>query len=189
MRPFLICGMPRTAGTWLSVAASMVPNAICYHEPTVEMASWEEVFDLWGSGAHHFVGISDSLLSLHAAAIIDRIKPRVLVVRRPKADVLRSLAGIGVFPPPKCLDIVEERLRDIQDLPGVMQIEYADKTVDIGECLAHLMPGANIDRAKLNELRHINCQEDMVRVHKLAANANLDGLFGADILRKIFRTG
>lgn len=186
-KPFLIIGLPRTRGTWLSVACSLMPGAICYHEASALMDRWEGNFDIWARAGYDYVGISDSLLGLHLGEILDRIAPRILIVNRPIQEVERSFAMIGYPSTTNLLDIFLSRIEPYRTHPLACEVEFDDLAdIDVVECvLEHLMPGMRINRDKLAEIMHINCQEDLDRTRRLALRADFGSMFGQDVMSQL----
>ena len=182
---FLIAGLPRSKTAWMSVVCSTVPGAICYHEPIVKYHRWECCFDIWESSKYRYVGVSDSSLAFQFERIIAQANPRILIIHRDLDDVKRSLRALG-GPQSNYPEILSEKLRRYMTHPSVAWIEF-EKLKDpafIEQCLAYLMPGCLIDHEKIEELIHMNIQEDMERVwdFAMAQRAPLDVLLGPEVM-------
>ncbi len=79
MSRFLICGLPRSRTAWFACATG------AYHEPiSLHGPGW--ISD-WQDGE----GVSDSGAAPYLPFILKTIKPRTLIVERPRAEVVTSL--------------------------------------------------------------------------------------------------
>lgn len=151
------------------------------------MQDWREVFDLWRKPSHRWIGVSDSLLSLHLGEIIQVVEPRILIINRPIKDVEDSLEALNLGVKTNLCDIMLQRLGPHRNHPSVREVEFSELSEEssVNTVIAHLMPGSTIDQDKLAEIMHINCQEDMSRIRELSQKANLPGAFGQEILSQL----
>jgi hypothetical protein len=160
MTAFLITGLPRSRTAWMAVAATD-GTAVCYHEPTMHLARWDDVFDeIWhGHGGFEHVGISDHGLGFHLPEITRR-QVRTLIIDRPIAEVDASLARIGLGGSNFC-DLLAEALAYRHSL--IRRVPYAAlaDTDTVIACLDYLMPGAFIDPARIADLQGENIQADV----------------------------
>lgn len=156
-RPFLVTGLPRSRTAWFAVACD------CLHEPTA--GDPDAAIGLWSAGMH---GISDSGLSLHLEQILAQVSPRVLVIRRPRHEVLNSFKRYLGNAIAVDWHEMDARLRTAQSVmdavgqnPDVRTVAYGDlssrETVrEAVEWLTGKPP-----REALAQLMHMNIQSDL----------------------------
>lgn len=113
---FLITGLPRSRTAWLSVAAT-TQRSICLHEPTAHVSSYSALRDLWRPSFGHYLGFSDSSLSLWLGRILADVKPRTLIVYRKPGEVLTSFLNYMQT------SGVEINAKDVGDYLGGLQEE------------------------------------------------------------------
>lgn len=111
--PFVILGTPRSRTAWL--AEFLTYGALnCAHEPSRNWSGPTDLFAALSLGQ----GVSDSVLTLRWADIIER-RPdtKIVVVHRPKADVLASFRRAGLWH--ANLPVVIDRICDaMEELTG-----------------------------------------------------------------------
>lgn len=180
MTPFLITGLPRSRTAWLSVVADGVPGATCEHEPLKRFKHWSDIGTLWRDGDAVYVGASDSGLALFLSEILARWSPRTLIVCRSAWAVDQSLRKIGIPPASGLLELMMDSLSRCLGHPMVRTIEYDDLTDPdrVVDALAHLMPGARINLARVARLQDMNIQCDLETTLRAAANADAATLLG-----------
>jgi len=182
MRRFLITGLPRSRTAWLAVAATH-GEVVCHHEPKNNLPSWDAIFDtVWSGGG--CVGISDHGLGFYLPEIIRRVAPRTLIVERPIAEVKASLARLGERPTNLC-DLLLEALT--YQHPLILRVRYSAlaNTAVVVACLRWLVPGAEIDAARIARLQGENIQADWNRAAELAAGADPAAFIPADVLARL----
>lgn len=167
--PYLITGLPRTRTAWMSIAASMGPASICFHEPMSESGSWRKAAELWQSETFKYIGIADSAFGFHLSEILHDIRPRTLVIERPQADVAASLGKLSTRQTNYC-DLLAARIEEFKSHLLVKTISFSAlrDNETVLECLDWLMPGLYFDRAKIEQLQNMNITVDMDRVWRLA---------------------
>ncbi len=187
-QPFLITGLPRSRTAWLTAAANTVPGALCTHEESIEWDTWDQAFDVWGSATHRYRGFSDSLLGLHLRPIMERARPRCLVVVREVdavADSLRRLLP-GYPDPRRFLELLARRLEDAIDEFGLPTIKFRDlgDSAKVALALRGLMPGAAVDHGRVASLTHLNVQVDVRHTFNRieARRDSIATLLGADVV-------
>ena len=190
MPPFLITGTPRSRTAWFAALCNTVPDTVCYHEPVAYHATWREAARLWGSKWRTRVGIADSGFALHLADLVPMYHPRVLVIDRPHGDVDESLARIGVAPSNYC-ELLEAAIAPWAESPLVKQVEFdalASSDV-VRECLWHLLPGAAIDRDKIDVFQRLNVQTDLPKMWRAIEGRNAADMMGEDAAANLRATG
>lgn len=185
MTSFLITGLPRSRTAWMSVVASSVPGAMCYHEPMARLKRWECCFDIWRRADYPHVGVSDAHLGFHLTRIIAEAGPRILVIRRDVEKVKESLLKIG-GPHSNYCDVLAESLNRSSGQKNVAWVNFDSlrdlKTVT--DCLRHLMPDCAIDDDRIRELIDLNIQTDMELVWQRALESRTasNQILGADVM-------
>ena len=182
--PFLITGLPRSRTAWLSVAATN-DQSICWHEPTITLRRWEDVFtEVWGRSNHRYVGISDSALGFHLREITQLRGIRVLIVERDIAEVEASLAQLWSAKTNYC-SLLQAAL--VYSHPSVLRLPFHGLTDSriVAAALRHLMPEANVSLERIETLQRMNIQTDMGRVGRLAQqrSGDLVALLGQDVVQ------
>lgn len=87
---FLIAGMPRCRTAWFSVVMSTI-KSVCFHEPTANLQSFDDLIAFWAPDPGLHIGVSDSGLTLQLGRILETVQPRTLLIERPIPDVSLSL--------------------------------------------------------------------------------------------------
>jgi hypothetical protein len=170
-QPFFITGLPRSRTAWFSVAAQH-SKSICFHEPTVYMKNWRQLKSLWTDKGMS-VGVSDSGLGMMLPRILDEVKPKTLIIRRPLTEVVRSIERYFDHYAPN--DLLMKRLISLNQAldvehPLVRSIEYKDLNHDtIEQALVWLTGGAN---PMLHQLMHLNIQADLSYTMEMATGLN-----------------
>lgn len=186
-QPFLVTGLPRSRTGWFSVAASMMGNAICHHEPIRDYKRWQDCLALWTSKNYAYTGISDHSLGFHLPEILSEYRPNTLVIHRNQAAVYSSLRSIGVHAP-GYLETLTRRIGTCLRNPLVMQVDF-DQLTDpciLMDCLEWLMPGARPDMRKAEMMVRMNVQADMDMIRADVARAGgVDDILGADVVAEI----
>lgn len=190
MSPFLICGLPRSRTAWLSLAC-WTNRSICYHEPTAQYSTWQGIDEIWRGSRYNFTGISDSMLGFHLPEILERWKPRTLIIERPRAEVHQAMArkfgDIGAASR-RYIDILDERLKSV-DHALIRRVPYDDlsRVEVVWNALRHLVLDARIDYEKLVELMRLNVQEDGLALAELwqKAQGHAEGLLGEDVVAEL----
>lgn len=175
MRPFFILGTPRSRTAWLAKFLS-TPDRKCEHEPSIRFRS---MVDLARYVAKPAAAAADSVLTLRWRAIREHSPEAVIVVvRRPRDQVIRSFLGHGVGGA-----VLDARLRaldgeiDALVSAGVdMVVDYADlareETCEFIHVMCHgVMPHPLRWRA----LAPVHIEADIQAMSR-AALANWDGL-------------
>ena len=179
MSGFFITGLPRSRTAWLAVAATR-GEAICYHEPCGYTKSYDELRKLWNQPPF-VVGVSDSALGVIAGDILNDVKPRTIIVRRPIAQVhaslLRYMSGEKVTIHPtvlmKRLEHIERQVMRHIGHPLVNVVEYEDlsSVVVVERVLNWLTPGVRLP-PMLGQMLHLNIQSDFGYSMSAAASSN-----------------
>lgn len=97
MGRFLITGLPRSRTAWWAVATGAL------HEP-ISREGWAAFRPKWLSAEGRDLGVSDSFAGLHIEAILEELKPRVLIIERPIPAVIASMQRYAWGVP---LDVLE----------------------------------------------------------------------------------
>ena len=188
-QPFLIVGLPRSRTAWLSAVINLAPNAICYHEPFLETATWQDSLRVWKSNRYEHVGISDSGLGFHLREIIAEHAPQVLIVDRPAHEVETSVRSVGFADVPGFCDLLLARIAPFRCHPLVKVVPFhgLSSVNVVRAALWHLMPGVQFDLDKVALLQHLNVQTDMRRVKRIIAEraAELPAMMGHDVLEAL----
>ena len=186
MSRFLIVGLPRSKTAWMSVVASTVPGALCFHEPVTRFENWECCFDIWENTARSHVGIADSGLGFHLERILAEAAPWVLIIRRDIDEVKASLKRLHPIELNYC-ELLAEKLDEFASCPGVMSVRFEDlaNSETVAECLRHLIPGCSPDEERIRELIRLNVQVDMNHVWQFAARARPEAIVGREVLAKL----
>lgn len=181
--PFLITGQPRTRTAWMSIAASMGPASICFHEPIMALGSWVEAKKLWQDYAYKYTGIADSAAGFHLTEILATVRPRTLIIERDRAAVNWSLQKLNGVQTNYC-DLLAGHLARASNHPLVMTVPFDElRNPDrVLECLLWLMPSLVFDRRKIEQLQTMNITVDMDRIWRLAEErkADLAEIIGPD---------
>lgn len=188
-KPILIVGLPRSRTAWLSAVINLAPNAVCYHEPFLETATWRESLRVWKSTRYDHVGISDSGLGFHLAAIMDEFAPRVLVIDRPAHEVESSGAAVGLASVPGFCRLLLDRIAPFRSHLAVKVVPFRAlaETNVVRACLWHLMPGVQFDLDKIALFQHLNVQTDMRRIKRIieARRDELPAMVGVDVIKAL----
>lgn len=159
-KPFFITGLPRSRTAWLSVLMT-TDDTICFHEPSRDIANLDDLGKKFESEQHRYVGVSDSGLGFLASDILERFKPRTLIVERPIQEVEASLDAMG-FPASNYCEALKAELDLVKDGPLVMRVPFqllGDKRVAM-RIFWHLMPGIPFDEERFEALSWMNIQTD-----------------------------
>jgi hypothetical protein len=185
---FLVTGLPRSKTAWMSVVASMVPDAICYHEPVTRFKRWECCFDIWKNPTTVHVGIADSGLGFHLDRILADVAPQILIIRRDPQQVKESLKRLN---PTRTnyVDLLSESLDAFSTSPGVRSVAFDDLAHPdtVADCLNHLIPGSTLAKERISELINLNIQVDLDRFWKLASanRAHAAEMLGAGVIPRL----
>jgi hypothetical protein len=79
----------------------------------MQAQSYEELCGLWVPKYGVDIGVSDSALANQVSKILSHLKPRTLIVDRPKEDAILSFAS---YMRRACLDVDFERCRQLADV-------------------------------------------------------------------------
>lgn len=156
MSRFVVTGFPRSRTAWFAVATGAI------HEPISHMG-WDQWSEAWPAD----VGVSDAAAIFHLPEIIAGFWCPVLIVERPKADVLASF--LAYLEPAKAtsahmaetcraiLDRYETHMRFEHAL--VRRVRYRDleNLATVEACMAHL----GVRPVNLAQLMHMNIQSDL----------------------------
>ena len=190
MDRFLITGLPRSRGAWLSAVANMSAGVECFHEPCAEMDGWQDIRHIWTERDHRdpqYVGISDSMLGFHLPEILDKYSPQVLIIDRDIDEVHASLARMGI-PQTRYCELLKERLDAIDDR-RVVRVPFHDMRSPrvVMTVLQHLIPYTRIQPGKVFEMMHLNIQEDIKRTMRLAVEraGKMDRFIPAEVIREL----
>ena len=183
--PLLITGLPRSRTAWLSVAAT-AHDSICHHDITQYLGQWQDIFPFWRGAKHTWTGIADHGLGFHLPEIIERANPRVLIVERPVGQVLASLDRIGIPGAERFCMLLGLALA--YEHPNIRRVPYhmLTSTGAVVDCLGWLMPGARIDRERIDALQAMNIQADAGAAKQAAGRPDAAVLaLGADVVERL----
>ena len=176
--PFLITGLPRSRTAWLSVFCSG-SGSICYHEPIGGIREISDLEAIYQSDYYKFDGNADSGLGFFLDWILKNIQPRTLIVERDPAEVVESLARLGL-PRTNFPDLLNAALRPFKDHPLVMWVPYEALNVKrvMQKIYWHLMPGQAFDEERYDLLAKMRIEPDAEATFALAKKhkKNLDFL-------------
>lgn len=183
MTPFLITGLPRSRTAWMAEVATF-RRSVCVHEPWVTMDRWDDIFTtLWNArSVWDFVGISDHGMGFHLPEVMRRLAPRTLIIERPIEAVSASLDLIGLPNNRLFLDLLSRALA--YQHPQILRVPYDDlsRTGFVVRCLEWLMPGAEIDIRRIDDLQYENIQA-LGNIDKGRSRAaDVANFFPADVL-------
>ena len=177
-KPFLITGLPRSRTAWLSVFMSGA-GSICYHEPIGGIREVSDIEAIYKSDYYKFVGIADSGLGFFLDWILKNIQPRTLIVERDPAEVIESLARLGL-PRTNFTELLSDRLQPFKEHPLVMWVPYEALNMKrvMQKIYWHLMPGQPFDeeRYELLAKMHIETDVEETLVQARKNKKNLDFL-------------
>jgi len=170
--PFIVTGFPRSRTAWLARLLD------CVHEPSLR---WSAIDDL-----EHFLvdgaGASDCMMSflVHDAVSL-RPDTSIVLVRRERRAVERSLHALGVTVAAWLLDCMERRLDTIEKELKPLVVRYDDLENETTCSRIHSWcRGRQMDRAHWQALRYQNIQADITKTLALLVkrDAALGALFG-----------
>ena len=189
MNRFLVTGLPRSRTAWMAAACCLAPDAFCRHEPSAGLVRGHDFADLWKIDGYAHVGVSDSLLSLHLSRLLAAMPDlRVLVIDRDLDEVDASLMDVGL-PSTKLPAIMKRRLKAFRHHRNVRWVRFEDLNDEVETCLAHLMPGTVIDRAKIASFLDLHIKVSVAdAIAKAEARAaDVDFLLGPDVVEELRR--
>lgn len=161
MSRFLITGLPRSRTAWWAVACS-AGGRYCEHEP---------VSKCWHSTRP---GIADSGLAVHLQQIVTEMKPRTLIVERPRAEVLASfreyVRPTGQANSARFMEAAEALIEPMIEAlkfehPLIKRVAFADLESEavLVDCFQWLQVPVPVG---LRQLMHMNIQSPLA--HNLA---------------------
>lgn len=155
---YLITGLPRSRTAWM--AAFME----CAHEPTAQM---DTLFDI-ESFYEENEGCSDSGMGWWLPWISRQIKPRILIIVRPIADVEESLfREFPELPRTNYCAKLAEALLPLRYAPGVMTVSFSalSDIATMRRVFWHLRPGVPFDEGRYLEMnkKRIVVGKDVVK--------------------------
>lgn len=166
---FFITGLPRSRTAWMAAYCSH-GRTLCFHEPITQIETLTDLRRIYDSPYYDHVGISDSGLGFHIGWILEHLRPRTLIIDRPRRDVERSLKKLGL-PPTNQAALLERELDRHSEHPLVKTVPYAllDRPGTMERIMAHLMPGQPFDRLRHAQFCDLNIQADMPKKLALVA--------------------
>ena len=91
MNLFWITGLPRSRTAWFALAMRGSRSS-CTHELTAHCQSFSALKARWRYGSSaEYRGNADSACGLHITRILNELRPRTLIIRRPIGEVADSL--------------------------------------------------------------------------------------------------
>ena len=167
---FLVLGLPRSRTAWLSRFLTY-GDYVCGHEELRHCRSIDDV-KAWLSQPH--IGSAETTAAPFWRMML-RLAPdiRVVVVRRPVAEVVESLAAFGfdraVMQP--LMEKLDKKLSQVvKRVPGVLEVSF-DALNDEATCRAvfeHCLP-YRFDAARWRKLAGDNVQCDMMAMVRYAS--------------------
>jgi hypothetical protein len=124
-RPFIVFAMPRARSAWLS-AFLTYGDWVCVHEMSVAFRQLSDLDKILGKPRF---GICDTQLALCWPEVIGRWpQARLVVLRRPKAEVIKSCAALGWQGPmlERAIDRLCFALDEVSALKGVLQTTFQE---------------------------------------------------------------
>ena len=103
---FLITGLPRTRTAWLANLFT-ANNAICFHEPSNDFRSLEEMKSYFDTLPYQYVGISDSSIPFYWDFFKKIPAQKMVIVNRDENEVLNSLLKFTNAGLPVCKKMIE----------------------------------------------------------------------------------
>lgn len=171
MSRFFITGLPRSRTAWFAVATT-TDKAICLHEPSAKLSSYDHLAAIWGPN----MGVSDSALALHIGRVLADFQPRTLIIERDIDDVLVSFErcmGAEIHPSQRGHIVIglrrcREELNAWKDHHLVRTVKFeALQNFDVLQgVFAWLVPGKPIE--ELRQLAHMNIQCDPAHAMEMA---------------------
>lgn len=180
MKPFVVFALPRSKTAWIGALLSY-KDCMCYHDPS---ALFSSVADLQRLFATPKVGAVDTALALLWPDVVEQLpQVKLVVVRRPEAEVVASLTKLGLEPPFQ-LARLSRALRDVESLSGVLKLKFEELDTEAGckrlfeFCLPHKW-----DRDWWKFLRHQNIQVNIAEAARrvIANNAGISQTYGAAV--------
>lgn len=181
--PFFIVGLPRSRTAWFAVATSTA-KATCWHEPYPHLDGFKALRSLWLDPSMGVsIGVSDSSLAPLTGRILREIKPRTLMIFRPKFEAIASFVG---YMKGSGVDINWRAVTDLADrymaemstyskhelVRAVRFDELNDQDV-MRKCLNWLLPDEAFP--DLAQLMRMNIQSDRGYNLRVVANLKRDG--------------
>jgi hypothetical protein len=167
--PFFVTGLPRSRTAWFAVATSTA-KATCWHEPGPMLPDFDALRSLWLDPSMGVaIGVSDSSLAPMMGRILREIKPRTLLIQRPKHEALASFSaymkGSGVAI--NWQAVAEHADRSVAETstygkhPLVKKVEFdaLNDLTTMRECLNWLLPDEAFP--DLSQLMRMNIQSDL----------------------------
>lgn len=112
---FLITGYPRSRTAWLANFLTGI-NSFCYHE-ALKWAPPDKIPDLFRDADRKHVGTSDSTLPFYIDQVWKKLpNPKLVVIERPKVEVMTSLQHFTGLDPVELAKLVEKTGMALADL-------------------------------------------------------------------------
>lgn len=124
-RPFIVFAMPRARSAWLS-AFLTYGEWTCIHEMSV---AFGQISDLDKILSRPRTGVCDTQLALCWPEVIGRWpQAKLVVLRRPKAEVVRSCEALGWHGPmlERAVDRLSLALDEVSTLKGVLCTSFQE---------------------------------------------------------------
>lgn len=134
---FLVTGLPRSRTAWFSVVLQ------CPFEPSAQAHSYEQWKILTVNGA------SDSAIALWLPRILDEMRPRTLVIKRPLEAVAASLRAFLGFEPPDMMERLDRLYKALcVSHPLIRRVAFDDLDDPAVLCqIAEWLSPGSFDRA------------------------------------------
>lgn len=172
--PFVVIGLPRSRTAWLSRFLSY-GNWHCGHE---ESRHWRSLDDVRAWVVQPKTGTAETGIAAHWR-LLPRLAPnaRVVIVRRPVAEVVESLmridTGEGAFDRAAltaAMSRIDAKLNQIEKrLPGVLSVKFADLETEetCATVFEHCLPFEH-DHEWFERWRNVNVQCDFPALMRYA---------------------
>lgn len=157
--PFIIYGMPRSRTAWLA-AFLTYRQWTCHHDALTNFTDIHDVPKFLGAP---YTGMCETSMAF-AGPVLAKMMPdaRIVVVRRPVEEIVRSLKAFGVKLSADYFERESAYLDAISDLPNSLTIDFKDLETE-GGCEAVFDHCLNLplDREWWGALRAQNIQVDL----------------------------
>lgn len=163
---FLILALPRSRTAWLANFLTQGPIACC-HEPFAECRTPDMLRSIIDAQGAEFNGASDTFGAFWFEQLKEILDdPKVVVIRRPMDQVLKSLEKLGH--PADGLEIFSEGL-DAAERDGALSIPFydLDSRIACQAIQAHVAPHTPFNVQRFEMLRRLNIQISQQRWEEL----------------------
>jgi len=150
---YLITGLPRSRTAWFAEFMG------CPHEPIVRMNNISDIDEFFEKNE----GCSDFGMGFWLGYILEKIKPRVLVIERPIEDVKKSLKSLNLdIPDTNFCELLADNISQYRanELVKVVHFDDLNNTDVMESIFYHLRPDEKFDKERFLALRDTIIEAD-----------------------------